>query len=438
MSLFWRNFLLLVALLTVNALAWFQALRTLEQEPRALQSAQALASLVNLTRASLIYTDPIARVALVKTLVDEENVRIAVREPTDTHRPFAAGTLGARVAQALQDRLGPGTLVAQEVNGFDGLWIGFAIEDEKYWLLADPARLAGVQGRTWLVWGATAVGLSLVGAVLITRLINQPLQRLARAAERVGEGDFEGARLSERLPTREIAHVNHAFNAMAERLARAEADRRLMLAGISHDLRTPLARLRLEVELGVPDADTRERMAGDIADVDAILGQFLDFARERPLQSEPLPLHEAVQRACAKYQAREGVVLDVRVPTELQARADPTALHRVLVNLMENAVRYGRGTDGVVRIDLLGEHDGAANVRLVVRDHGPGVDAKVLPRLTEPFFRAEQARSTPGSGLGLAIVQRTLQRMRGQLRLELPEGGGLAAIVTLPAATPAG
>ncbi len=433
MSLFWRNFLLLAGLLLLSVLAWFQVFRTLEQEPRALQSAQGLASLVNLTRAALLYTDPIARVALVKTLVDEENVRIAVREPEDIHRPFEPNTSGHRVAQALIERLGPGTIVAREVNGFDGLWIGFTIEGQNYWLLADPSRLEAVGGRTWLAWLATALALSLVGAVIITRLINQPLQRLAQAAARVREGDFDGARLDETLPTREIAGVNRAFNRMAEQLARADADRRLMLAGISHDLRTPLARLRLEVEMGVPDAPTRERMASDIADVDTIIGQFLDYARERPTVLAPVPLAATVERAVAPYRPRDDVQLHIHVPEGLQPLADAAGLQRILSNLLENAVRHGRSADGCAVIDIeatAAERD----IALTVRDHGPGVDEALLPRLTEPFFRGESARTTPGSGLGLAIVRRSAERMGGTCELRNADGGGLAVTVRLPTA----
>jgi two-component system osmolarity sensor histidine kinase EnvZ len=433
MSLFWRNFLLLAGLLLLSVLAWFQVFRTLEQEPRALQSAQGLASLVNLTRAALLYTDPIARVALVKTLVDEENVRIAVREPEDIHRPFEPNTSGHRVAQALIERLGPGTIVAREVNGFDGLWIGFAIEGQDYWLLADPSRLEAVRGRTWLAWLATALALSLLGAVIITRLINQPLQRLAQAAARVREGDFDGARLDETLPTREIAGVNRAFNRMAEQLARADADRRLMLAGISHDLRTPLARLRLEVEMGVPDAPTRERMASDIADVDTIIGQFLDYARERPTVLAPVPLAATVERAAAPYRPRDDVQLRIHVPEGVQPLADAAGLQRILSNLLENAVRHGRSADGCAVIDIeatAAERD----IALTVRDHGPGVVEALLPRLTEPFFRGESARTTPGSGLGLAIVRRSAERMGGTCELRNADGGGLAVTVRLPTA----
>jgi len=433
MSLFWRNFLLLAGLLLLSVMAWFQVFRTLEQEPRALQSAQGLASLVNLTRAALLYTDPVARVALVKTLVDEENVRIAVREPEDIHRPFEPNTSGHRVAQALIERLGPGTIVAREVNGFDGLWIGFAIEGQDYWLLADPSRLEAVRGRTWLAWLATALALSLLGAVVITRLINQPLQRLAQAAARVREGDFDAARLDESLPTREIAGVNRAFNRMAEQLARADADRRLMLAGISHDLRTPLARLRLEIEMGVPDAPTRERMASDIADVDTIIGQFLDYARERPTVLAPVALAATVERAATPYRLRDDVQLRIQVPEGLQPLADAAGLQRILSNLLENAVRHGRSANGCAVIDI----EAAATERdiaLTVRDHGPGVDEALLPRLTEPFFRGESARTTPGSGLGLAIVRRSAERMGGTCELRNADGGGLAVTVRLPTA----
>lgn len=428
MRLFWRTFLLLSALLLSSVLAWFQTFRTLEQEPRALQSAQALASLVNLTRAALVYADSEARIELIKTLIDKENVRIAVRDAHDTYAPFAADTPGHRVAAALIERLGPDTIVARNVNGFDGLWIGFSIAQEDYWLLADRSRLEGVRGQTWLVWLATALGLSVLGAALMTRLINQPLQRLAQAAARVRDGDFAGARLDERLSTREIASVNRAFNRMTRQLAQLDADRRLMLAGISHDLRTPLARLRLEIEMGVADEATRARLASDIADVDRIIGQFLDYARDQAPNIQAVPMLDVVQRATAPYRERPDVVLRMQVPAELHVLADATALQRVLGNLLENAMRYGRSADGRAYIDVHAtQQDGW--IALELRDHGSGVPTEALPRLCDPFFRAESARSTPGSGLGLAIVRRAMERMGGMCRIRNAAEGGL--VVTL-------
>ena len=146
LSLFGRTFLLLGVLLLGSVLAWFQTLRTLEEEPRAVQSAQQLASLVNLTRAALAHADPIARISLVTTLLQQENLRIAVRESADTHLPYDQDRLSRRISAELAHMLGPQTLVARQVNGFDGLWIGFEIGGDNFWLLADQ--------RGWGKWAA--------------------------------------------------------------------------------------------------------------------------------------------------------------------------------------------------------------------------------------------------------------------------------------------
>ncbi len=430
-SLFWRTFLLLALLLLGTIVAWFQTFRTLEEEPRALQSARQLATLVNLTRAALVHADAIARVSLVKTLVDEENVRIAVREPTDTHEPYNQNPLDQRISQVLAERLGQNTIVARQVNGFSGLWIGFDIGEETYWLLVDPERVDVIGGVTWLVWLSIAASLSLLGALAITRLINHPLKRLSVAAARIREGEFQSSQLDESVPTNEIREVNVGFNRMAEKLAQAEADRTLMLAGISHDVRTPLARLRLETEMSVADPTTRELMAADIEQIDAIVDKFMDYARAGRAQATPVQLNDVVQNALQPWLARADMELDVSVPEALQALGDPVELVRVVSNLLENASRYGRGADGVARVTLAAHSEGD-KVVLVLRDQGSGVTKEVLNHLTEPFYRADTARtSAAGAGLGLAIVQKTLVRMGGQLALSLPPEGGLQAQITL-------
>ncbi|MBU7576338.1 MAG: HAMP domain-containing protein, partial [Hydrogenophaga sp.] len=237
-SLFWRTFFFLALLLVGCTVAWLQTFRALEYEPRALQSANQLASLVNLSRAALVHSDAIARVSLIKTLASEEGLRIAPREPTDTFRLYNTDALSRNVAERLRGRLGPDTLVAREVNGAPGLWIGFTIDGDPYWLLTDPSRIGPVAGTTWLIWLGTAALLSLTGAALIARLINRPLKKLSFAASRVREGDFNASQLNEAVATSEIREVNIGFNRMAQRLSKIEQDRALMLAGISHDLRT--------------------------------------------------------------------------------------------------------------------------------------------------------------------------------------------------------
>jgi len=194
-SLFWRTFFLLALLLVGSTVAWLQTFRQLEYEPRAIQTAHQIASLVNLTRAALVYSDAITRVSLIKTLADQEGVRILPREPGDHFEPYTSGTLDERVTEELIDRLGEGTVVASQVNNQSGLWIGFTIETDNYWLLLDPTRFSRVGGRTWLVWLITAMALSLAGAALITRFINRPLSQLSRAAREVRDGEYEAHRL---------------------------------------------------------------------------------------------------------------------------------------------------------------------------------------------------------------------------------------------------
>src|SRR6478609_10680949 len=279
LSLFWRTFFLLSLLLIGSIVAWLQTFRALEFEPRAVQTAQQIASLVNLSRAALRYSDAIARVSLIKTLAEQEGVRILPSKPTDVYMTVDSTSLDERVADELVSRLGPGTVLASAVNGEKGFWVGFKIDSDSYWLLMDRNRFTKVGGRTWLIWLITAAGLSLAGAAVIARLINRPLKQLSFAASRVRDGDFDASRLDEKAVTSEIREVNIGFNRMAQQLAKIEQDRAVMLAGISHDLRTPLARLRLETEMSVADQDARDHMAADIDQLDAIIDKFLDYAR---------------------------------------------------------------------------------------------------------------------------------------------------------------
>jgi len=264
LNLFWRTFFLLGLLLLGSILAWLQTLRALELEPRTLHTAQQVASLVNLSRAALQAADGIARVSLIKTMADQEGVRIIPREPGDQYEPLEPTALGLRLTEQLTQRLGPDTIVARSVNGEKGIWVGFSINGDPNWLLMDRSRFSPAGGKTWLIWLATAGALSLAGAAVIARLINQPLKQLSYAANRVRDGDFAASHLDEEAVTSEIREVNIGFNRMAQKLAKLEQDRAVMLAGISHDLRTPLARLRLETEMSVEDEVAREHMVADI------------------------------------------------------------------------------------------------------------------------------------------------------------------------------
>lgn len=430
LSLFWRTFALLALLIFCSALAWLQLLRTQEYEPRMLRNAHQIASVVNLTRTALMHTDAIARVSLLKMLADEEDVSISTREPTDTFEVYGQSGLEVEIGKALIKRLGDNTVVARSVNGNTGLWVGFQIESDSYWLLMDPERLGPAGVSTWLVWLLTATALSLVGAAAIARLINRPLRQLSFAASRVREGNFHAAPLDEHVVTSEIREVNIGFNRMAERLAKVEEERALMLAGISHDLRTPLARLRLETELSVADEQARDYMAADIAQLDAIIDKFLDYARPENLKMEPVLLTQIISGCVAPFLNRANFEVNIDVPSDLFVQAEHVELSRVLSNLLENARRYGQSPiDGITRVDLVARvHDDWVLFR--VRDHGPGVSEDTLKNLTQPFCRGDAARtSATGAGLGLAIVERSVQRMGGTFSVFNNTAGGLMALM---------
>ena len=436
LSLFWRTFFLLALLLLGSIMAWLQTLRSLEFEPRAIQTAQQLASQVNLSRAALIHADAIARTSLLKAMSDQEGVHIAPREPTDVFVPFDTDSFGREIAQELTTRLGAGTVIARSVNQKPGLWIGFVITGDDYWLLTDQERFSPAGGRTWVNWLAVAAALSLAGAALIARLINRPLKLLSFAASRVREGDFDASRLDENVPTGEIREVNIGFNRMAQRLAKVEQDRAVMLAGISHDLRTPLARLRLETEMSVADLDARAHMAADIAQLDAIIGKFLDYARPEKDRLAPVVLADVVDACIYSYKDQIDVQINLQLEDNLLVLADEVELGRIVSNLLENARRYGKSPDtGIARI-----HIAAISrekwVLIKIRDHGVGVATDQLINLTQPFYRGEAARTAAnGAGLGLAIVDKTVHRMGGAFSLTNASSGGLSANIRLARVT---
>ena len=431
-SLFWRTFFFLSLLLFGSIVAWIQTYRALESEPRAVQSAQQLASLVNLSRAALRHSDAIASASLIKILADEGDVRISAREPKDTFVLFKGDNLDQRTSEELKIRLGADTVIASSVNNQKGLWIGFAIDKDQYWLQTDRSRMGAAIRSTWLIWLITAAALSLVGVAFIVRRINSPLKQLSFAASRMRGGSFDASLLDERVATSEIREVNIGFNRMAEQLSKIEQDRVIMLAGISHDLRTPLARLRLETELSVADENARAHMAADISQLDAIIDKFLDYARADPAKLESVSLNAVVKAAVYAVGEADDMRITVTLPDNLNVLADETELLRVMSNLIENARRYGKTAEtGIAQVDITAKTR-EQWVMIKVRDHGMGVAPDTLPKLTRPFFRGDAARTAAtGAGLGLAIVEKTIQRMGGMFGLANTNSGGLAAHIKL-------
>jgi two-component system osmolarity sensor histidine kinase EnvZ len=428
-SLFWRTFLLVVLLILASLAAWVQSFRVFEREPRAHQIAQQLVSIVNITRSALLYSDPALRRELLAELADNEGIRIVPLEPSDQMQDFPDRPLLNLVRDEVVAQLGPQTRLAAAVNGVPGNWVSFNIDGDGYWVYIERDPLTRDTGTQWIRWAVMATILSLLAAIAITRVVNQPLARLSRAARELGTGHVP-APLPEKGPA-EIRMVNQSFNRMVADLGKLEQDRAVLLAGISHDLRTPLARLRLELEINDLPEETRAAMAGDIEQMDSIVRQFLDYARREPQQpAEDVDLSALVHEALAH--ARLDATVETDIAAGIQVSGYRTELVRALDNLLTNASRYGRDAEGKLALEVrLGTTP--AGVALEVADRGTGIAPADVERLLRPFERGDSARSGgTGAGLGLAIVDRIARLHRARFELLPNQPSGLTARLVFP------
>ncbi len=431
-TLLWQIFLLIALLLILALTAWSQIFRHLQEPARARDLAQMVTSVVNLTRTALINAEVARRTDLLIDLVALEGIRIYPAEADDVLEPLADTRPMRLLTQEIRSQLGNHTRLASRWKTLDGFWVSFRLhpdDPDEFWVMLPTDRIAPPGGLDQiLIWTAGALSVALLGAFLIVSWISKPLRDLARAARMVGHGK-KPPRLHENGP-QEIAAVARAFNQMAGDLARTDADRALLLAGVSHDLRTPLARLRLGVEMSGAVQQDVLAMVTDIEEMDRIIGQFLDYGRGTP--NEPMThvdLGAFVGELVEAFRVR-GARIRFDQPDEiLEAQVHALPLRRALANLIDNAMRYAGKR---MPIDVMLSRDGPfACIR--VADRGPGIPEKEVDRLRHPFTRLDPARSgTKGAGLGLAIVDRIMAAHRGSLELSPRDGGGLSAVIRIP------
>ncbi|WP_019141102.1 ATP-binding protein [Noviherbaspirillum massiliense] len=435
-GLFWRTFFLLGFLITASLAAWITSFRMVERTPRAQQLAAQIISIVTVTRAALTHSAPDLRSELLFDLASNEGIRIYPLEKTDVIEPPTDSALMPVLQDNVRARLGADTKFAKKVNDVEGFWISFKIEDDEYWLRLDRDRIERVSSIQWIGWATITLVLSLLGAVFISRLINQPLANITNATRAVAKGQPPPP-LPEKGPT-EIREANRSFNQMIADLNRVESDRAMILAGISHDLRTPLTRMQLEVEMAGLPSEAREGMKSDLGQMDAIIGQFLDYARPTDAGSFVAVNLTALLNESAHEAAR---LPDVKVETYItggvEVMGNPVDLRRVINNLIENARRYGKtpGT-GIAHVDV-NCHVEDAKAIIEIADHGAGVPDNEIDRLLRPFTRLDAARGQAnGAGLGLAIVDRIVRRHQGILEVSNREGGGLLIKISMPRIAP--
>ena len=429
-SLFGRNALLIVALMVIGQFVSLVLVRELIVKPRYELFAESLARNVSAVRAGLVALPAAQRGAFV----EQFNQRAAANLPPVPERSDATRVLLTPVernfVRSVSQRVAAegGEIVWRRDAG-GALAVRLALEADEYWLVLPGLLPAREFTGAWLAASLSCVVLALVGALLIQRYLHRPLADVVQAARALASGATPST-LAEDGPT-EVATLAASFNQMAMSLAQAERERALMLAGISHDLRTPLTKLRLGVEILREQTEPAlvASMTRSIEEMDAIVGQFLAFARDA--EGEPAALGDvlALAREIASACADHGQVLTLALAATPPVRMQRDALKRAIVNLIENAFRHGRAPVQLRSSTVLGW------ARIDVEDSGAGIASVDLEAVKQPFRRAGSARDgEPGSGLGLAIVERIARQHGGRLELARADSGGLRASLLLPPA----
>jgi signal transduction histidine kinase len=336
----------------------------------------------------------------------------------DTLLSGDAQELRGTLRQALGQQLaGPAFVISLQLA--DSSWLNFAAADQATvpaWSHQSVALIAAML--------AAVIALSVLGI----RRLTAPLATLARAAERLGR-DVNAPPLAERGAS-DVRKALRAFNTMQERIQRFIEDRTRMIAAISHDLRTPITRLRLRAEF-VEDPEQQARMLADLDEMETMIQSTLSLAREEanPELRRDVDLVALLRSLCDDSRDVELTIEPAGTET-LLLRGQPVALRRGFCNLIDNALKYGERA-------RVGLSNGADSIVVTVDDDGPGLPGEELERVFKPFYRVDQSRSrdTGGVGLGLAVARTVFRAHGGDVALANRPQGGLRATVTLPHAT---
>lgn len=387
--------------------------------------------------ANYLARDTASSVAILERVPPEERAAWLPKLERRNYR-FVLGTplppkvselpLAQQLSGAVGQLLGPAYRVVPGGAGQAGVQMRLHLQLKDGTPLAIELMEPSMQVSPWVV-GVLAAQLALL--LLLTwyavRLATRPLQRLADAADALGPAASTQP-LSEEGP-REVVQAARALNALQARVASYLAERMQILAAVSHDLQTPITRMRLRADL-LDDTALRDKLQGDLNAMQALVQEGIAYARSAHSANEPpvrADLHALLDSLVCDYTDAGSAVQLLDMPN-LTVQTRPQALRRVVGNLVDNALKFA----GAAEIAVTSEKDGA--VCIAVRDRGPGIPADQLQAVLKPFYRLENSRSreTGGAGLGLAIAQQLAEALGGRLVLANREGGGLEVRLHLP------
>ncbi len=320
--------------------------------------------------------------------------------------------------------LGEGTRVKVEVSDRVYVWVNELTHPE-YWIRMPIGEYDDSAPISLFIFSGVIFLLSLIGAWILVSQLHRPLKRLAFAAREIGRGDYPG-KLKETGP-QELVAMTSAFNQMAADVHQLEEDRTLLLAGISHDLRTPITRIRLSIEfLSEQDEELKQGLIADTQDMDDIIDQFIGYVRYGSEEKmEESNINEVIQQV-VEAATKQHSGIETNLQEIALVKFKPLAMKRLISNLIENAFRYGKAPV------IVSSSVSQKVLKIKVRDHGKGIEDLDKARLFQPFARGDKARGGKGSGLGLAIVQRIAEMHDGEINLSNHPNGGLEACLTIP------
>jgi two-component system osmolarity sensor histidine kinase EnvZ len=331
---------------------------------------------------------------------------------------------------ALARRTGEEISIIEAASG-PVLWVDIPVEESIVRMGFDRGRVGTNPPLVVILVIVGGVVLTMLTSFLVVHRVTTPLTRLSEAVREVGRGQ-RPPKLAEDGPE-ELATLARAFNQMSSDLQDLLENRTVIVAGISHDLRTPLTRLGLAVEMLNQDSDPQlvAEIRRDLASMERMIGQFLQFSRGLgDTQLETIALGQVLE-AQVNNLRRQGRDVQLNSCAPCPYLADPDALERVLANLMENAAYYGDGEP--IEVDMRCDDQ---SILIRISDRGPGIPPDQLEAVFRPFHRLESARShkTGGSGLGLAIARQLADKHGWKIKLGPRGGGGTVAELELPIA----
>lgn len=417
-SLLGRTALIIGGTLLLSQLAAFKLFQLYYQGPLIQQIAGLAVSQIRTVGFAITKLKDDARDEFLDELEEKEGIRVLFDNDSVLTSKPPEDRLLLSFADEVRKQLGSAIEFFVQPKSGRALWVKLPVGNETAWIGIPRSQIELGFPWAWLALALGAALIALIAATWLVRRVNQPLRQLAAAASVMGKGHYPEP-INESGPS-EVKQVAHSFNQMLADVKALDQERAVLLAGISHDLRTPLARMRLAAEMLSVDADLKQNMVQDIDEMDAIVKQFLDFARLADEEAAALTnLNELIADIASHYQHR-GIEIEFAAGEVEPLALRATGMRRALTNLIENAIKYGQPP---IKISTGMQQDRAF---VSVRDHGPGIPDGDRERLLRPFTRLTEARSGPsGAGLGLAIVDRIAKLHGGQVELTTPAEGGL-------------